>query len=562
MKYTILIFTFLVTILGYSQCNQYYIYESFNSSLPTQGGTWVNTSVPYGTTPVKSGTHNLTFNAINDAIRTPLIVNPGVLTFWYRRSTNTTAWTLNVQTSTNGTSWTTRGSVSSATTSYQQYTLNLGALGLTNIYIRLIDSRTSGGQERYVDDIGVTSTNNTENVLIPFLGDCSQTLNSLYTYTITDDGGPVSSYSNNIDRTITLTPSDNTKKIRLSFTQFSLETDYDYLSVYDGSSTSSTLLATLNGSSIPTTIIAKNPTGQLTLRWTTDISNIGTWGGFTGQVISVTVPPNDNPINATELTVTRTESFTTYTNQYSSATTTETTPSCALYTGEDVWFKITVPFGISALEFNTQTGNITDAGMSIYRGTIGSLTEIECDDDDSPNGNMSFISRTDFNEFETIYIRIWEYNGGTVGTFGITVTTPQPLPIVLSYLDVIGYGNYNLVRWETESENNSDYFKIQRSNNGSDWYDIGTQKANGFSNEKISYTHIDKYVSDKIIYYRLLQFDYDGEYYTYGPVYVNGVNNKKIVYYVNLLGQPVDKNTNGVVFEVFDDGTTRKIINH
>jgi hypothetical protein len=562
MKLIIFIFTCLMSTFGYSQCNQYYIYESFNSSLPTQGGTWVNTSVPYSTTPVKSGTHNITFNATNDAIRTPLITNPGVLTFWYRRSSNTTAWTLNIQTSTNGTSWTTRGSVTSVTTTYQQYTLNLGALGLSNVYVRLIDGRTSGTHERYVDDFGITSTNNAENILIPFLGNCTQTLNSLYTYTLTDDGGPVSSYSNNLDRTITLTPSDITKKLRLSFTQFSLETSYDYLYVYDGPTTSSTLVATLNGSSIPTSIIAKNSTGQLTLKWTTDVSNVGTWGGFIGQVNSITTPTNDDPINATELTITRTESFSNYTNQYSSATTTESSPSCALYTGEDVWFKITVPFGISALDFNTQTGDITDAGMSIYRGVVGSLTEIECDDDDSPNGNMSFISRTDFTEFETIYIRVWEYNGGTVGTFGIAVTTPQPLPIVLSCLDVIGYNKYNLIRWETESENNSDYFKIQRSNDGSDWYDIGIQKASGFSNEKIKYTHNDDYVSDNIIYYRLLQFDYNGEYHTYGPVYVNGISNKKIIGYVNLLGQPVNKNTNGIIFEVFNDGTTRKLINH
>jgi hypothetical protein len=146
-SFLILLFT-LISFIGITQCNQYFLYESFSSALPTQKGTWTNTSVPYGTTPVRTGTNMLTFNGLNDAIRTPLIANPGVLTFWYRRSSNTTAWTLNIQTSPNGTTWTTRGSITTVTTTYQQYSLNIGALGLTNVYIRLIDARGSGTHER------------------------------------------------------------------------------------------------------------------------------------------------------------------------------------------------------------------------------------------------------------------------------------------------------------------------------------------------------------------------------------------------------------------------------
>jgi len=287
MKFYIAFFLIMISSVLYSQCNSYQIYESFTSTLTTQGGTWSVNSILASTSPTRTGNHAAGFNASGDWIRTPQITNPGVLTFWYRRSANTTAWTLRVQTSPDGTTWTTRGTVTAPTTTYQQYTLNIGALGLTNVFIRLFDNRASGAHERYVDDLGITSTVTNENLLIPFLGNCSQTLTSSLTYTITDVGGPTDTYDNSLDQTVTLTPSDNTKKLQLNFSSFNLEASYDYLYVYDGPNTSSTLLATLNGTSLPTAITATNASGQLTLRFTSDIS--GLRAGFSATVTSITV---------------------------------------------------------------------------------------------------------------------------------------------------------------------------------------------------------------------------------------------------------------------------------
>jgi hypothetical protein len=659
MKTTTLISFILISFFTFSQCNQYQIYESFGSTVPTQGGTWTTTSMVAGTTPVRTGTHQLTFNGTNDAIRTPQIANPGILTFWQRRSSNTTAWTLNIQTSPNGTTWTTRGSVTGPTTTRTQYSLDIGALGLTNVFIRLLDARGSGTHERYVDDLGITSTSTSSNTLIPFLGACSQTLNSSLTYTITDDGGPAGpaavGYSHSIDRTLTFTPSDNTKKLRLSFTQMDLETSYDYLYVYDGANTSATLLATLNGTTLPSTITATNATGQLTLRWTTDVSNVGTWGGFAATVISyslpipscissptsptngqtnvsltptiswpisadatsydvyfgttlpgtpttntsstsynpgtlianttyswkivpknstgsptgcstwsfttLTPPTNDNPSGAIALTVLNTITYITYTNLYSTNTTTELTPSCASYVGEDVWFKVTLPQYMTSLDFDMQTGDITDAGMAIYRGTPGSLTEIQCDDDSSPNGLMSYISRTDFFQYETIYIRIWEYGGGTTGTFGISVSSPQPLPVELLYFEGTAYPSFNNLKWATASEHNSSYFGIEKSTDGETWREVATKQSAGNSTEKINYYYLDNIDQFSIHYYRLVQYDIDGKFEIFGPIVLdNRVKEKTIVKYVNLLGQEVGPEYKGVVFEVYEDGTSKKII--
>ena len=307
------------------------------------------------------------------------------------------------------------------------------------------------------------------------------------------------------------------------------------------------------GTLLPTTtyfwkIVPKNSVGEAT--------GCSTWS-FT----TLTPPVNDDPSGAITLTIGTTISYSTGTNLYSSNTTTESTPSCASYVGEDVWFKVIVPQYINSLDFDTQTGNITDGGMSIYRGTIGSLIEIECNDDDSPNGLMSFISRTDFIEYETIYIRVWEYGGGTIGTFGISVTSPQPLPVEMLYFEGIGYEKTNLLKWATSSEYNSNYFLIQRSIDGYEWRSVGQKESAGNSNGIIEYSYVDQFKNNLAVYYRLQQYDFDGQYKTYGPIVItNYQTDKKIVKYVNLLGQEVGSDSKGVIIEIYDDGTMRKII--
>jgi hypothetical protein len=274
------------------------------------------------------------------------------------------------------------------------------------------------------------------------------------------------------------------------------------------------------------------------------------------------VPPvNDNPSGAITLTIDNAVTYVTYTNTNATNTTTESTPSCASYVGEDVWFKVTLPQYVTSLDFDTQTGVITDAGMAIYRGTPGSLVEIQCDDDSSPNGAMSFISRTDFFEYETIYIRIWEYGGGTTGTFGISVTTPQPLPVELLYFEGTTYSSFNNLKWATASEQNSSYFSIEKSTDGETWREIAQQQSAGNSTEKINYYYLDNIDHFSIHYYRLVQYDIDGKFEIFGPIALdNRTKEKKIIKYINSLGQEVMDEVKGLVFEVYEDRSIKKVI--
>lgn len=292
-------------------------------------------------------------------------------------------------------------------------------------------------------------------------------------------------------------------------------------------------------------------------------SGCGTNTQSSVRLIRGLLPPpiNDDPSGAIQLFVNDAGGYRTYSNTASTNTLTESTPSCANYNGEDVWFYVDVPAGVSILDIDTQTGDITDGGMTIYRGTIGSLTEIECDDDDALDGLMPWIYREDFTPGERIYIRVWEYGGGTTGTFNIWVSTPQALPVELVSFEGQTHPNYTLVEWETASEQNSDYFLLDRSEDGEMWRTIENKKAAGNSTEKIKYTYVDRNLSS-IVYYRLIQVDINGDSKTYGPIVVErNSESKRVVKYINVAGQEIDPSTaKGVIIEIYEDGTTRKMI--
>lgn len=137
-------------------------------------------------------------------------------------------------------------------------------------------------------------------------------------------------------------------------------------------------------------------------------------------------PANDNPCTATPLTVGTSCVYMATTNVGATNTAGVTAPGCASYTGEDVWYSVVVPAG-GVLNIDSNTGGITDGGMAAYSGACGSLTLISCNDDGSANGLMPLLTLTGLTPGNTIYIRFWNYGGGT-GTFSICASAPEPAP--------------------------------------------------------------------------------------------------------------------------------------
>ncbi|MFN8245224.1 MAG: proprotein convertase P-domain-containing protein [Ferruginibacter sp.] len=132
-------------------------------------------------------------------------------------------------------------------------------------------------------------------------------------------------------------------------------------------------------------------------------------------------PSNDDPCNATPLTVGATCNYVQYTNDQATATAGVPAPGCASYSGGDVWFSVVVPASGSIL-IDTDDGVLTDGGMALYTGpNCSTLSLLTCDDDGSANGLMPSITQTGLTPGSTVYIRFWEYGNNNNGTFSICV---------------------------------------------------------------------------------------------------------------------------------------------
>ncbi|WP_299522614.1 GEVED domain-containing protein [Winogradskyella sp.] len=161
-----------------------------------------------------------------------------------------------------------------------------------------------------------------------------------------------------------------------------------------------------------------------------DGSNGGEWGtgGFASGVLTVTDPPppanddcsgaialtpgaifDDNPIDGTVAFATADA---------------EDVDTCG-EPGPGVWYSVVVPAsGDITIEIGDTSGGGTgfDSVIEAFSGTCGALTSIDCDDDGVPGfaDNYSLLELSGLTPGETIYIRVWEYDGDESEPFSIS----------------------------------------------------------------------------------------------------------------------------------------------
>lgn len=113
-----------------------------------------------------------------------------------------------------------------------------------------------------------------------------------------DMGGQNGDYSSGQDITYEFIPGLPTQAIQLDFTFFSTEVQYDYVTIYDNSTATGTVIGVLSGDLTNAgTFLAENPTGRLTVVFHSDGSTIG--AGWAANVNCVTKPTCFRPTNIT-----------------------------------------------------------------------------------------------------------------------------------------------------------------------------------------------------------------------------------------------------------------------
>jgi len=90
--------------------------------------------------------------------------------------------------------------------------------------------------------------------------------------------------------------------------------------------------------------------------------------------------------------------------------------------------------------------------------------------------------------------------------------TPGVLPVILAeFTAELNSNNEVQLYWVTAAEQDNDYFMVQRSINGYTFEDLDQVDGFGTSSSEIEYDYLDTDPIEGIAYYRLKQFDYDGQ---------------------------------------------------
>ncbi|MFM1745905.1 MAG: hypothetical protein RLZZ630_1842, partial [Bacteroidota bacterium] len=101
-----------------------------------------------------------------------------------------------------------------------------------------------------------------------------------------DSGGSGANYGNSQNFTQTFCSTTPGSPIQINFSAFNIENNYDFLTIYNGSSTTAPLIGNYTGTNSPGTVVASS--GCITLRFTSDITiNAAGWTA----IISCLAPP-------------------------------------------------------------------------------------------------------------------------------------------------------------------------------------------------------------------------------------------------------------------------------
>ena len=166
------------------------------------------------------------------------------------------------------------------------------------------------------------------------------------------------------------------------------------------------------------------------------------------------------------------------------------------------------------------TGNLTING-DLSAGTNTSLT---IDGNTTINGDVNIGGGTTTINSGGQFTVTGTYSGPDINGDG-TVTLPVDLTLFTTECSELGY---TIVNWVTESELNSDYFLLERSRDGINWLSVNEMNGAGNSVHTNHYEYHDlqsgRYFDG---YYRLSQFDYNGDFEVFPIISVSCNENFK-----------------------------------
>ena len=412
--------------------------------------------------------------------------------------------------------------------------------------------------------------------------------------TIYDNGGASGNYTTNLNQTMTICPGTAGQVIRLTFTSFDLETNYDVLTIFHSNTTSGSTVS-YSGYSLPPVITSTSANGCLTLRFTTDGSV-----NYSGFAINISCVPPGAPTSAPggNTSCATADPFCS-SSAYNFPNTVENNApvgpnyGCLYSQPNPVWYYMQISNSGSIIMNLQQTSGMNNNGTTLdvdfamwgpFTSTSqacsqinsGTLAPLQCSFSSSyqetialggqggvgsgqstpPNataGQIYMVLLTNFSN-QSGYIT-FSQTGGT----GSSDCTIVPLSINITSFEGNHFMGKNQLSWLATHSQFVSHYEIQHSTDGQIWTSVQDVDIDETTTKYVVNHHNFK---NEMNYYRLVEHFLNGASNELSIVQIdNRTESKDLVRITNSLGQDVDASTPGMKIYIYADGTSTKRIN-
>jgi hypothetical protein len=367
-----------------------------------------------------------------------------------------------------------------------------------------------------------------------------------------DTGGPAGNYANNQSIVTTFCPSVAGNCISMNFSAFSLESNWDFLRIYDGTTTGAPIIGTYSGTQLNGVTVsasASNPSGCLTFWFTSDGSvAFAGWAATISCVGCATGPPPSSQDCAGATTICDDNTFNGNSSGPGVQELTVANSGCLAYENQSSWFFFS-PTTTGTIAFMLTPTPLVDYDFAIW----GPYNEPICPPNGPPlrcsfaapavptglqagagdnsegaggNGvvNPITVGPGDVGKVYVLFIDNWSASTTPFNfvwnNTGVILDCDPILVLPVELIDFYGYHRMgkNELFWSTASEINADHFVVERADDDFNFKPIGTINASGTTAIVQQYHFTDNNPKATNHYYRLKQVDFNGESETFNII--------------------------------------------
>lgn len=376
-----------------------------------------------------------------------------------------------------------------------------------------------------------------------------------------DTGGAAGNYGSSQSIVTTICPSIAGDCISLNFSAFNIESGWDFLRIYDGTSTASPIIGTYSGNTLAGQTISAttaSPGGCLTFWFTSDGSvNLAGWAA------SISCSPCGTPPSpqdcAGAITICDDNTFNGNSSGPGVQELNGTNQGCLAYENQSSWFFFS-PTTPGTIAFMLTPTPLVDYDFAIW----GPYPDPVCPPNEAPlrcswaapavptglqagagdntegaggNGvvNPITVGPAQVGMVYVMFIDNWSASTTPFNfvwnNTGVILDCDPILVLPVELVEFYGYHRMgkNELHWTTASEINADHYAIERADEDFDFKVIGTLNAAGTTSITQQYNFTDDNPESVRHYYRLKQVDFNGDSETFNIISISQTASDLIV---------------------------------